>query len=52
MKRQDVLKQLATPIGAPMADFLVREIVSASHILTELTLARAKRCYDYLENSS
>ena len=36
---------------APMADFPVREIVSASHIVTDLTLARAKRCHDYLENA-
>jgi acetoacetate decarboxylase len=33
---------------APMADFPVREIVGVSHILTDLTLARAKPCYDYL----
>ncbi|HMN20946.1 MAG TPA: acetoacetate decarboxylase [Ottowia sp.] len=37
---------------APMADFPVREIVSASHILTDLTLARAKRCHDYLDDAS
>lgn len=36
---------------APMADFPVREIVGASHILTDLTLARAKRCYDYLDQA-
>jgi acetoacetate decarboxylase len=36
---------------APMADFPVREIISASHILTDLTLARAKRCYNYLDQA-
>jgi acetoacetate decarboxylase len=36
---------------APMADFPVRQVVSASHILTDLTLARAKRCHDYLDNA-
>jgi acetoacetate decarboxylase len=35
---------------APQADFPVREIIGCSHILTDLTLARAKRCYDYLDN--
>jgi acetoacetate decarboxylase len=34
-----------------MADFPVREIVGASHIMTDLTLARAKRCHDYLDNA-
>jgi acetoacetate decarboxylase len=33
---------------APMADFPVREVVSASHIRTDLTLAPARRVYDYL----
>nr|BBH85441.1 acetoacetate decarboxylase [Thermosporothrix sp. COM3] len=33
---------------APLADFPVREIVSASHILTDLTLARPTIVYDYL----
>jgi acetoacetate decarboxylase len=32
------------------ADFPVREIIGCSHILTDLTLARAKRCYDYLDD--
>jgi len=36
---------------APMADFPVREIVSCSHILTDLTLARARRCHNYLDNA-
>jgi acetoacetate decarboxylase len=35
---------------APMADFPVREIVSCSHIMTDLTLARARRCYNDLDN--
>ena len=42
--------QLFAHALAPMADFPVREIVGARHILTDLTLARAKRCYDYLDN--
>ena len=33
---------------APFADLPVREIVSASHILTDLTLAPAVVIYDYL----
>jgi acetoacetate decarboxylase len=33
---------------APMADFPVHEVVSASHIVTDLTLAPARRVYDYL----
>jgi acetoacetate decarboxylase len=33
---------------APFADLPVREIVSASHILTDLTLAPATLVYDYL----
>lgn len=36
---------------APLADFPVREIVSASHILTDLTLAPPKRIYNYLSES-
>ena len=37
---------------APMSDFPVREILGASHILTDLTLARAKRCHDYLDGAA
>ena len=37
---------------APLADFPVREIVSASHILTDLTLAPPKRVYNYLTDES
>lgn len=33
---------------APLADFPVREIVSASHILTDLTLAPPKRVFNYI----
>lgn len=36
---------------APLADFPVREIVSASHILTDLTLTPPKRILDYLGES-
>jgi acetoacetate decarboxylase len=34
---------------APLADLPVLEIVSASHILTDLTLGRAAAAYDYLD---
>lgn len=34
---------------APLADFPVREIVSVSHILTDLTLGRPTRVHDYLD---
>jgi len=34
---------------APLADLPVLEIVSASHILTDLTLGRAEAVYDYLD---
>ena len=33
---------------APMADLPVREVISASHILTNLTLSPAQLVYDYL----
>lgn len=36
---------------APMADLPVLEIVSASHILTDLTLDAPSKVYDYLENA-
>jgi acetoacetate decarboxylase len=35
---------------APLADLPVREIVSASHILTDLTLGRASPVFDYLQD--
>ncbi|HEY0506661.1 MAG TPA: acetoacetate decarboxylase [Blastococcus sp.] len=35
-------------VMAPLADLPVREIVSASHILTDLTLGRAGLVFDYL----
>ncbi|MBD7910551.1 acetoacetate decarboxylase [Clostridium cibarium] len=35
---------------APMADLPVREIISVSHILTDLTLPPAKLIYNYLNN--
>jgi acetoacetate decarboxylase len=34
---------------APLADLPVLEIISASHILTDLTLGRAAAVYDYLD---
>jgi acetoacetate decarboxylase len=36
---------------APMADFPVREVIGASHILTDLMLGRSKPCYNYLEKA-
>jgi acetoacetate decarboxylase len=33
---------------APLADLPVREVISATHILTDLTLAPATVVYDYL----
>ncbi|MFC7343293.1 acetoacetate decarboxylase [Saccharopolyspora griseoalba] len=36
---------------APLADLPVREVVSASHILTDLTLAGIEPVHDYLEES-
>ena len=35
---------------APMADFPVREVISASHILTDLSLAAGKCVHNYLTN--
>jgi acetoacetate decarboxylase len=40
--------QLFDHVSAPLADLPVREIVSASHILTDLTLGRASLVFDYL----
>jgi acetoacetate decarboxylase len=37
---------------APLADLPVREIVSATHILTDLTLSPATVIYDYLSDSA
>ena len=37
---------------APLADFPVRQIVSASHILTDLTLTSPKRIHNYLGESN
>lgn len=42
--------QLFSHALAPMADLPVLEIISASHILTDLTLPPAKLVYDYLDN--
>ena len=38
--------QLFEHVSAPLADLPVREIVSASHILTDLTLGRAELVFD------
>ncbi|MEX5718822.1 acetoacetate decarboxylase [Geodermatophilus maliterrae] len=35
---------------APLADLPVREVVSASHVLTDLTLGRASLVFDYLQD--
>lgn len=43
--------QLFAHALAPLADFPVREIVAASHILTDLTLSPARRIHDYLDNA-
>jgi acetoacetate decarboxylase len=42
--------QLFEHVLAPLADLPVREIVSASHILTDLTLGRASLVHDYLQD--
>ena len=41
--------QLFEHVLAPLADLPVLEVVSASHILTDLTLAPVKPVHDYLE---
>ncbi|MFD8495465.1 acetoacetate decarboxylase [Amycolatopsis sp. NPDC059657] len=43
--------QLFEHVLAPLADLPVREVVSASHILTDLTLAPVKPVYDYLKEA-
>lgn len=43
--------QLFEPALAPLAGIPAREIVSDSHLLTDQTLARARRCLDYLDNT-
>lgn len=43
--------QLFQHVLAPLADLPVLEVVSASHIITDLTLAPAKPVHDYLEES-
>ena len=40
--------QLFEHVLAPLADLPVREVISATHILTDLTLAPATVVYDYL----
>lgn len=42
--------QLLHHVGAPLADLPVREIVSASHIVTDLALTRAVPVHNYLED--
>ncbi|MCK2238474.1 MULTISPECIES: acetoacetate decarboxylase [unclassified Crossiella] len=43
--------QLFEHVLAPLADLPVREIVSASHIITDLTLAPLRPVHDYLRGS-
>ena len=43
--------QLFQHVLAPLADLPVLEVVSASHIITDLTLAPAKPVHNYLEAS-
>ncbi|ROS41894.1 acetoacetate decarboxylase [Amycolatopsis thermoflava] len=43
--------QLFEHVLAPLADLPVREVVSASHVLTDLTLAPVNPVHDYLEAS-
>jgi acetoacetate decarboxylase len=44
--------QLFQHVLAPLADLPVLEVVSASHILTDLTLAPVKPVFDYLKEAS
>lgn len=44
--------QLFEHVLAPLADLPVREIVSASHILTDLTLGALRPVHDYLEGGA
>lgn len=44
--------QLSAHVMAPLADLPVLEVVSASHVLTDLTLAPFETVHDYLEARS
>jgi acetoacetate decarboxylase len=44
--------QLFQHVLAPLADLPVLEVVSASHILTDLTLAPVKPVHDYLAGAT
>ncbi|MCW2651053.1 MAG: acetoacetate decarboxylase [Mycobacterium sp.] len=44
--------QLFQHVLAPLADLPVLEVVSASHILTDLTLARVKPVFNYLNEAT
>jgi acetoacetate decarboxylase len=44
--------QLFEHVLAPLADLPVREVVAASHVLTDLTLAPFETVHDYLEDRS
>jgi acetoacetate decarboxylase len=44
--------QLFEHVLAPLADLPVLEVVSASHILTDLTLAGVKPVFNYLKEST
>ncbi len=43
--------QLFEHVNAPLADLPVREVLSATHILTDLVLGRPALVHDYLEGS-
>ncbi len=45
----DARLQLFDHVNCPLGDLPVREIVSCCHILTNLTLGRSKKIYDYLQ---
>nr|WP_323807884.1 acetoacetate decarboxylase family protein [Amycolatopsis keratiniphila] len=42
---------LAEHVMAPLADLPVHQVISASHILTDLTLAPATPVHDYLDQA-
>ncbi len=44
--------QLFQHVLAPLADLPVLEVVSASHILTDLTLAGVEPVHDYLKGAA
>ncbi|MCB7413781.1 acetoacetate decarboxylase family protein, partial [Bariatricus massiliensis] len=49
--RGDARLQLFEHVNAPLADFPVKEIVDAQHILADLRLGRPEVIHDYLKES-